>query len=74
MNIVEKFHYDSRQPAFQELTDPEKEQYRENLFWQDLAPRLNSDQLDSVKQEYDQLTAPTGDPYAGVGEDGLLAA
>ncbi len=70
MNILQKFDQIRRSPEYLGAdSDLDRDNIRQNLFWEELAPRLNPDELETVKAKYDKMTAPEGDPTAGTLED-----
>ena len=69
MNILQQYDQIARTPEFQNASDQERENVRLNLFYSELAPKLNQSQMEDARREYDRFTAPEGDPSAGMLED-----
>ena len=69
MNIIEKFNQVSQTPEYQNASDIDRDNIRQDLFWNELAPRLDPEEIESTKADYDRMTAPQGDPTSGTFED-----
>ncbi len=69
MNILQKFDQISRSPEYQGASDLDRDNIRQNLFWDELAPKLDLSEIEEIKAKYDKMTAPEGDPTAGTLED-----